>query len=96
MWRHLRAFGIAHDRIQQHYGDLRPSPLNRIAPRWHWAIALAAPLLAANDVRKLYATSAAVRQHPKAMIGLWCGKLGWYAGLTHAMRQRIDQVGGKL
>ena len=82
MWRHLHAFGATHDRIQQQYRAMRLSPLNRIAPRWHWAIALAAPLLAANDVRKLFVASTAVRQHPTAISGLWWGKLGWYAGLT--------------
>ncbi len=92
LWRHLWAFGAAHDRIQQQFGAVRPSPLNRLSPRWHWAIALAAPLLAAKDVATLFAHSPVIRQHPRAVVGLWWGKLGWYAGLTHAMQHRAAQA----
>ncbi len=92
MWWHLWAFGAAHDRIQQKHGDRRSSPLNHIAPRWYWAIALASPLLAANDVRVLFANSKSARQHPRASFGLWWGKLGWYVGLIHAMKQRAAQT----
>lgn len=88
MWHHLYAFGAAHDRIQQRHAALRPSPLNRLSPSWYPVIALAAPALALNDVRKLFGASAAVRQHPTSAVGLWWGKLAWYAGLLNAMRLR--------
>ena len=88
VWHHLYAFGATHDRIQQLHAALRPSPLNHLSPHWYPAIALAAPALALNDVRKLFAASAAVRQHPTSAVGLWWGKLAWYAGLSNAMRLR--------
>lgn len=91
MWRHLFAFGRAHDRIQQLHGEFRPSPLNALAPQRYPLIALAAPVLALNDVRHVFRQSALARQRPLCLFGLWWGKLGWYAGLTQAMRQRATQ-----
>ncbi len=92
IWRHLFAFGRAHDRIQQLHGAFRPSPLNRLSPRWYPLIALAAPLLAVNDVRHIFRQSVLARQHPLCLFGLWWGKLAWYAGLVQAMRQRASQL----
>lgn len=91
MWRHLFAFGRAHDRIQQLHGAFRPSPLNRLSPRWYPLIALAAPILAVNDVRHVFRQTPLARQHPSCLFGLWWGKLAWYAGLVQAMHQRATQ-----
>lgn len=87
VWRHLYTYGSAWPTVVQRHRPLLPPSLWRrlcaVAPLLG---ALAMPVMAGRDVYRCYSMQPELaRRQWRTIIGVWWARLGWYAGVLHAL-----------